>query len=112
YEGFGLPVVEAMASGCPVVTLRNSALVEAGGDAAVYLDSAEPEAIAYALRRLVDDSAFRADRVAKGLAHASRFRRDEFAEAVKAELRATARVGCQECLVGPEEGPSDVARTD
>ena len=88
YEGFGLPVVEAMASGCPVITLRNSALTEAGGDAAVYLESASPEALRCAMDTLVTDPATRADHVARGLAHAATLSRSRWAAAVGAELAA------------------------
>lgn len=90
YEGFGLPVAEAMASGCPSVTLRNSALVESGGDAAVYLDRADAESIAWALDRLAGDPAFRTDRVRAGLAQAERFRGRGSASAVAEEVRAAA----------------------
>jgi alpha-1,3-rhamnosyl/mannosyltransferase len=90
YEGFGLPVVEALASGCPVVTLRNSALTEAGGDAPWYLDAPEAGPMAQALRALAVDDAGRAARVARGLAHVARFSRAGFARAVKEELRSAA----------------------
>jgi glycosyltransferase involved in cell wall biosynthesis len=87
-EGFGLPVAEAMASGCPVLTLRRGALIESGGDAAVFLDDPEPGAIASAMGRLVADGAWREGRVRRGLAHAARFDRGSFAGAVAEEVRA------------------------
>ncbi len=59
YEGFGLPVVEALASACPVVTLRNSALSEAGGDAPWYLERPGLDEIAQALRVLGNDDGLR-----------------------------------------------------
>ncbi len=90
YEGFGLPLVEAMASGCPVVTLRNSALVESGGDAAVYLDRAEAGEIAAVLGRLAEDSLKRETLVRSGLEQAGKFRGAAFAEAVRDEIRGAA----------------------
>ena len=86
YEGFGLPVVEAMACGCPVVTLRRGALLESGGDAALFLDAADPDSLASAMNRLADDPAARAESVARGLAQAARFGRGEFAGAVAAVI--------------------------
>lgn len=90
YEGFGLPVVEALATGCPVVTLRNSALTEAGGDAPWYLDSPEPLGLARVLGRLATDPRQRDHRIALGFAHVARFSRARFATEVKAELIAEA----------------------
>jgi len=57
YEGFGLPAVEAMACGCPVVASRIPALQETCGDAALYVDPSSPADIARQVCRLLDDPA-------------------------------------------------------
>ncbi len=86
-EGFGLPVIEALASGAPVLTLRRPALCEAGGDAAVYLDQAEAGAMALVMERLATDEAYRASCIEKGLNHAARFGREVFASRINEVLR-------------------------
>jgi glycosyltransferase involved in cell wall biosynthesis len=70
FEGFGMPVVEAMASGTPVVSSTHPSLDEASGSAAVRVDPASPEAIAAGIEQALNDSESRS---ATGLEHARRF---------------------------------------
>lgn len=72
YEGFGLPVVEAMASGTPVLTSRGSSLDEVAAGAAIAVDPLSIDAITQGLRTLLDDPALRARLRADGLARAGR----------------------------------------
>jgi glycosyltransferase involved in cell wall biosynthesis len=73
FEGFGLPVVEAMASGCPVVSSNVTSLPEVAGDAALLIDPNDPEAIAEAVWRLTGDAGLRASLVERGLERAALF---------------------------------------
>jgi glycosyltransferase involved in cell wall biosynthesis len=73
YEGFGLPPLEAMASGTPVVTSNVSSLPEVAGGAAVLVDPYHPEAIADGIARVLCDETLRRDLRAKGLARARQF---------------------------------------
>jgi glycosyltransferase involved in cell wall biosynthesis len=71
HEGFGLPAVEAMACGTPVVAARAAALPEAGGDAALYAPPGDPAGFAAALRRVLDDPAEAEARRRAGLERAA-----------------------------------------
>jgi alpha-1,3-rhamnosyl/mannosyltransferase len=73
YEGFGLPVLEAMACGTPVACSGVSSLPEIAGDAALLFDPVRVESIVEALARLMKDADQRADLRARGLRQASRF---------------------------------------
>jgi glycosyltransferase involved in cell wall biosynthesis len=73
YEGFGLPPLEAMASGTPVVTSDLSALPEVVGDAALLVDPYDTQAIADALERVLKDPALRRDLIERGLTRAREF---------------------------------------
>lgn len=66
YEGFGLPPLEAMAAGVPVITSNVSSLPEVVGDAAILIDPLDPDAIADALARVVADPDLRADLIRRG----------------------------------------------
>ena len=73
YEGFGLPLLEAMACGTPVVTSDVSSLPEVVGDAALLIDPLDVDGLAGTIRRLWDDEALRSDLRARGLARAREF---------------------------------------
>lgn len=80
YEGFGLPPLEAMASGAPTLVGNRASLPEVVGDAAVQVDPFDIEAIADGLQRLIEDSSLRAVLREKGLERAGQFNWDKTAE--------------------------------
>jgi len=73
YEGFGLPVLEAMQCGVPVITSRVSSMPEVGGDAVVYVDPDDVSGLSQALTRMLTDDALAGDLIAQGLKRAQSF---------------------------------------
>lgn len=73
YEGFGLPILEAMACGCPVVTSNVSSMPEVAGDAAYYIDPASIESIRSAIHQMLNDADLRNALAQKGLSRRSAF---------------------------------------
>ena len=73
YEGFGLPVLEAMKYECPVITSNVSSMPEAGGDAAIYVDPESTDDIAEKLKKVLGDKKLRQEMVEKGKKQVKKF---------------------------------------
>ena len=73
FEGFGIPVIESLASGIPVITSTGSCLREAGGDAAKYINPGSIEEIGSSIIKVANDSDVRAQMIEKGFAHVRKF---------------------------------------
>jgi glycosyltransferase involved in cell wall biosynthesis len=86
YEGFGLPCLEAMACGAPVVTTRRGALPETCGDAALYVDPGDVAAFVDACVAAASDPAVRGPLIAAGRERASGFAWEKTAAAVDAAI--------------------------
>lgn len=80
YEGFGLPVLEALASGVPVVTSHRSSLPEVGGDAALYVEPDDIAGLTEALRQGLLDETWRQTAIERGLSQAQSFSWQQCAE--------------------------------
>jgi glycosyltransferase involved in cell wall biosynthesis len=87
YEGFGMPVVEAMAAGTPVIASRWAALPETVGDAGLLVDADNPGEVVAAIRSLVADSGARAELCALGRKRAEGYRWERCVERLAAVLR-------------------------
>jgi glycosyltransferase involved in cell wall biosynthesis len=86
FEGFGIPVLEAMACGTPVCASDVSSIPEVVGEAGLLFDPHEPKAIADAMGRLLTDPSLRTELIERGLDQAKRFTWDDAAAAVLEEL--------------------------
>lgn len=102
YEGFGLPALEAMGTGTPVVAANRGSLPEICGDAALYVDSFDREALARSIAAVLTDPALASNLIARGKRRAAQFTWDRAAKQTLALLRsiagnmAAARTGSRE----------------
>lgn len=89
YEGFGLPVIEAMACGCPVLTSNTTSLPEVAGDAAVLVDPSSVPAITEGINSICSDQFLRAELIRKGYLQSAKFSWDEVVRKANVALRRT-----------------------
>ena len=82
FEGFGIPVLEALASGLPTITSNTSCLPEAGGNAALYIDPLSIAEMKAAMISVMDDISLRNEMVEKGFKHAAQFSQKQCANTV------------------------------
>jgi glycosyltransferase involved in cell wall biosynthesis len=107
YEGFGLPPLEAMSCGCPVICSDAASLPEVCGDAALYFDPASPAALAQRIGSLQASSELRRALIERGRARALRFGWRRSAEALLCVIEATARgTSRMPAVAAPQAGAS------
>ncbi len=75
-EGFGMPVVEAMSAGVPVITSKGSGLEDAAGNSALKVNPHNPEEISFYIQRIMEDSSLRRSIIEEGKKHSQKFRYD------------------------------------
>ena len=84
FEGFGIPVVEALHSGIPVIAAKGSCLEEAGGPHSIYIDPNSAEQLSDAVNQLLHDSEKRTQMIKQGLAYVERFDAEKIAKQLMA----------------------------
>jgi len=83
YEGFGIPILESFACGCPVICSRTSSLPEAAGDAAIYFDPTDKFSISYSIQKVLYDNNLRDQLIYKGYLRVKEFTWEKTAKKTK-----------------------------
>jgi glycosyltransferase involved in cell wall biosynthesis len=84
YEGFGIPILEALSSGTPVITSRGGCFNETGGSESLYVDPYDIEELSVAIKSSLTDTSLRKKMITAGLEHAGSFQNDRIAEKLMA----------------------------
>ncbi len=82
FEGFGIPILEALASRTPVITSRNGCFREAGGDNSMYVDPSDTDELSFSIRKILEDPTLKEKMIKKGYDHALNFTGDRVAQNV------------------------------
>ncbi len=80
FEGFGIPILEALVSHTPVITSKGGCFAEAGGKSSIYVDPQNPKEIGLAIKEVLDNNHLRENMIFDGFIHAQEFRREKVAQ--------------------------------